>query len=479
MAIDPRIALGVEPVRFSNNALESLRDVMAVQESRQRIDASKQRMQAEQQQQREVMAVQQILQETGGDWHAALPKIRQVAPMASIEIEKQLGEMRTRTGEAAIKAFELEEKQEADTLSMFQFVRQKPELYAQMLPVFQERVKKIPKEMWPDPSAPDLEQQLDKLAQININVIDQAKANQENVRLLLKGDLKGLESGLAMVDDAAEWDAALLTADQLLQLPKGSTKQRYGDYSPEKVAAMQKGDTGGAFTLSPGSKRFDAKGNVIAEVEPNQGGSAGFSLSPGQVRYGPDGQVIASRPDRPATTTQRPLTQTAESQLITRYQREWATANKPNTELGRQIVMMEAGLNAARRGDLAQGNEAVLQTFLKVLDPNSVVREGEFWRLQQGQSLVNRARAAVQRIQGGGWVPLPELEKYAALAKEIQQGLTTSTAGARSRIGKSADRYSIPHDLIFDAPPEAAPAGGGTTLEYVRDPKTGRLVRKP
>lgn len=296
MAIDPSIALGVKPISFANKPFEGLRDVLAIQESRQRMQATQQRLDAQQREQHEAQAVQQILQETQGDWHAALPRIRQVAPMASIEIEKQLGEMRTRTGEAAIKAFELEEKQEADTLSMFQFVRQNPQLYGQMLPLFQERVKKLPKEMWPDPADPQLEQKLSQLAQVNISVIDQAKANQENVRLLLKGDLKGLEGGLATVDDAAEWDGALEKADVLLQLPRGTTRQHYGDYSPEKVAALQKGETGGAFTLSPGSKRFDANGRVVAEVPPNEGGSAGFTLSPGQVRYGPDGQPIASRP---------------------------------------------------------------------------------------------------------------------------------------------------------------------------------------
>lgn len=149
----------------------------------------------------------------------------------------------------------------------------------------------------------------------------------------------------------------------------------------------------------------------------------------------------------------RPLTPNAESQLINRYVTQWTTQTKPYREIQRQIGMMDAGLEAARRGDMAAGNEAVLQTFLKVLDPNSVVREGEFWRLQQGQSLLKRIQAVVQRVPQGGWVTLDELEKYARLAREVGESVSSHNAGVRSRIQRNLQRYNIPEELVFDDPP--------------------------
>jgi hypothetical protein len=146
---------------------------------------------------------------------------------------------------------------------------------------------------------------------------------------------------------------------------------------------------------------------------------------------------------------QRQITPNMEAALIRQWNTQWMTATKPERELKRQITMMDSGLEAARRGDLAQGNEAVLQTFLKVLDPASVVREGEFWRLQQGQSLINRARAAVQRITDGGWVPMEELERYSQLAHEIQEGLAKQSLPERRRIERNAARRNIPTELIF------------------------------
>jgi len=232
---------------------------------------------------------------------------------------------------------------------------------------------------------------------------------------------------------------------------------------------------------SPGDVFFDPDHGMrpIAAVpeKPEDPPALGSFEDYVRTKYGPrptPEQIEAARKaynqadDRPIsiTTGPRQLTQNAESSLINRYSTQWQTAIKPVKELDRQLTMMEAGLEAAQRGDAAQANEVILQTFLKVIDPTSVVREGEFWRLQQGQSLINRARAAVNRIRSGGWVTGPELEKYAQLAREIRDSLAQSQEPTRVRIGRNLDRYNIPHELVFDdapvAPTSAAPAPRAT-----------------
>ena len=170
--------------------------------------------------------------------------------------------------------------------------------------------------------------------------------------------------------------------------------------------------------------------------------------------------------DRPITVNTRPasngpITQTAEATLLTRLNTQWTTATKPARELQQQVTTMRSGLAAAERGDLAQGTEAVLQPFLKILDPNSVVREGEFWRLREGMSFLSRAQTAFQRLNQGGFVPLPELKKYAQLAEEIATRYDTYVRAERTRIGRVADRYNIPQELVFEA--EAPPQNDRTT----------------
>ena len=61
------------------------------------------------------------------------------------------------------------------------------------------------------------------------------------------------------------------------------------------------GTTEQAFTLTPGSKRFNADGSVLAEVPITEkpASAQGFTLAPGAKRYDADGNLIASAPDRP------------------------------------------------------------------------------------------------------------------------------------------------------------------------------------
>ena len=166
------------------------------------------------------------------------------------------------------------------------------------------------------------------------------------------------------------------------------------------------------------------------------------------------------------------LTPGMESNVLNRLTTQWTTATKPAVELQRQIKMMEAGLDAARRGDMAQGAQAVLVTFQKVLDPTSVVRESEYARSAAGLALDDRVRGAMERLaRGGAGVPLEELEKFARVAHEAVQKQTTGYLDAvKTRIGKTADRYKIPRDIVFEefdfrtVGGTASPAGSRTRV---------------
>lgn len=173
----------------------------------------------------------------------------------------------------------------------------------------------------------------------------------------------------------------------------------------------------------------------------------------------------------PEAAGRQGLTPNMESTVISRLANQWTAAAKPTRELDRQVGIMNEGIKAAEAGNLAQGGQAVLVTFQKILDPTSVVRESEFDRSREGQSLLQRARGAVERLTvGGPGVPLSELKKYADLAKQIASAQKDSRLKAiQERIGKTADRYTIPRELVFEAEPEpaqtpaqaATPSAGG------------------
>jgi hypothetical protein len=209
-----------------------------------------------------------------------------------------------------------------------------------------------------------------------------------------------------------------------------------------------------------------------------------ISVAPGGTLFDPDtNSVVFKAPDRPKSEGGGGgLSEVAESNVINRLSGQWSTATKTAGEINRQVNIMEVGLKAARRGDLAAGSQAVLVTFQKILDPTSVVRESEYARSAQGQALIARMEGAIEQLQkGGAGVPVSELEKFAQVAREMAQGTRGHLNATKERIGKVADRYKIPRELViedYDYGNQGGASGGGeyepTTVPGVRRRKIQR-----
>lgn len=168
------------------------------------------------------------------------------------------------------------------------------------------------------------------------------------------------------------------------------------------------------------------------------------------------------------TAGQGGLTDNQEALLVGRLTNQWTAATKTATELDRQVQIMQTGLDAARRGDLNAGAQAVLVTFQKILDPSSVVRESEYARSPEGLALMTRIEGAYERMKSGGaGVPLDELEKFAQLGREMASGASGHMNAVKERIGKNADYYKVPRSLIFEDYDLSKP-GNGTAVPAVK-----------
>jgi len=69
------------------------------------------------------------------------------------------------------------------------------------------------------------------------------------------------------------------------------------------------------------------------------------------------------------------------------------------------IVNIEAAVERMLSGESASRlatDQAVITSFNKILDPESVVRESEYKRTPENASLINRARGAMQKLSKGG-----------------------------------------------------------------------------
>lgn len=157
--------------------------------------------------------------------------------------------------------------------------------------------------------------------------------------------------------------------------------------------------------------------------------------------------------DRPRISVTLPggvLSPNQEAQLTTKLSTEYARTAKPAVELRRQLSLMESGLEAAKKGDMNAGQQAVLVTFQKILDPISVVREAEYFRTAAGQSVLDRMEGAYTKLlKGGAGFTAANLEEFARLARQAVSGYNDSLKATRERIERQADRYKIPHELVI------------------------------
>ena len=190
------------------------------------------------------------------------------------------------------------------------------------------------------------------------------------------------------------------------------------------------------------------------------GKDGGFTLGEGDIRFDAAGNVVARGADKPPATP--------DFKDAMRLADSWQKVSGTARDLIRQRDLMRIGLERAEKGDMAAGSQAVLVTFQKILDPTSVVRESEYARSASGLSLLEQAAGAFERLKkGGAGLTVDQLRSFYRLADDAVNKLTGGyVRGERDRIGRFADRYNIPRDVIFSgrlgaappaAPPPAAP----------------------
>lgn len=192
----------------------------------------------------------------------------------------------------------------------------------------------------------------------------------------------------------------------------------------------------------------------------------------------PAGAHVVNEPAPPASGG-RALTPTAEANLTTKLASDWTKASSGTKEMHRQYGLMQAGLDRFKQGDKNGGSQAVLVTFQKILDPTSVVRESEYARSSAGISMLQRMQGYAEKLaQGGAGVPEAALAEMVKTANEFLEHSKHATDGQRKRIQSFADKYGIPHELVFDDDGGTPAAGTGAAApKRIRYDMNGNQIK--
>jgi hypothetical protein len=149
----------------------------------------------------------------------------------------------------------------------------------------------------------------------------------------------------------------------------------------------------------------------------------------------------------------------ANSAGLTPYQSYQVTSsiakdNQTRTQAAREMVRQTGIMNTAMNNLLAGGDksiatQSIISPFNKILDPTSVVREGEYDRTAKGQSLLSQLQGKVENISaGGGGVTQKTLQEAVNLANEFLAGAQQNIVEQNQRAEQLARTYGIDPTLV-------------------------------
>ena len=117
-------------------------------------------------------------------------------------------------------------------------------------------------------------------------------------------------------------------------------------------------------------------------------------------------------------------------------------------EFGEDGFMLPGGI---RHTSANAASQAILVTFQKILDPDSVVRESEYARSKQGIALMDRIRGQwMQMTEGGAGVPVSELKAFVALASNWVDASRESATRIKNMTSDAATRMHLnPENITY------------------------------
>ena len=235
---------------------------------------------------------------------------------------------------------------------------------------------------------------------------------------------------------------------------------RFDAQGNQIAAVAPQADQPDPFTLSPGQSRFDGQGKQIASAAPNV---EGFTLSEGQTRYGPDGQPLTTAPKQadPASTGKM------EADL-----RKEFSGLPPVKNFTVQANAMSQ-LAASAKDPSAAGDLSLIYSYMKMLDPNSVVRETEFATAQNAAGVPDQIRNVWNRALSGERLNPDQRNDFISRAKSIYDGAKQQyDALAQQYQGLASGQGGNPENVIpqfgFQGQmPDAGGTGGPAQIQTV------------
>lgn len=120
--------------------------------------------------------------------------------------------------------------------------------------------------------------------------------------------------------------------------------------------------------------------------------------------------------------------------------------------------------------DSAVGDLSLIFGYMKMLDPGSVVREGEFATAQNAAGVPDRVMNLYNRALSGQRLNPSQRQSFKGQADKLYKTAATQEETVRNGIGRIATGYGLKTENIFYAPTEVAPAAPTAVPEAAPTP---------
>jgi hypothetical protein len=136
------------------------------------------------------------------------------------------------------------------------------------------------------------------------------------------------------------------------------------------------------------------------------------------------------------------------------------------------LTMRDAYQRVASASPDAAGDLSMIFAYMKILDPNSVVRETEFANAQNAAGVPDQIRNAYNRAIEGVRLNPTQRQQFTAQAEKLFTNAKQNQDRVRQTYTTRAERWGIPTDLVLDAAETPSPDAAGPITVTAPNGKT-------
>ena len=129
-------------------------------------------------------------------------------------------------------------------------------------------------------------------------------------------------------------------------------------------------------------------------------------------------------------------------------------------------------INTSAADDSGAGDIALVTSFMKMLDPGSVVRETEFATARDTSGLMGRLKAAATKIEDGRFLSPEQRKDFVRLSKQYLDAAKRQQDAVRSSFAQIIDNYDLNPVNVFgvEAATQQQTATGAVPQSFLTNP---------